>query len=148
MKKLKDFFYNKNDIFIVLIIVAIAAFIIYTRVDSIMTYPEKQASKIAQQEASKISEPVEETSSAAEDNEKKETASKEKDSDKPVEITITDEDTSASVAEKLADAKLISSATEFESYVANEEKTNALQNGTFEIPAGSSHEEILKIITQ
>ena len=138
MKKLKDFFYNKNDIFIVLIIVAVAAFIIYTRVDSIMTYPEKQAAKIAHQEAEKVSEPITEATTAAEPEAAAEAA----------EITITDEDTSTSVAEKLEAAKLISSATEFESYVANEGKTDALQNGTFEIPSGSTHEEILNIITQ
>ena len=39
MKKLKDFFYNKNDIIIVLIILAIAALIIYTRIGAIMDYP-------------------------------------------------------------------------------------------------------------
>ena len=47
MKKLKDFFYDKNDIFVVLIIVAIAAFVIYTSINSIMCYPEQYASEMA-----------------------------------------------------------------------------------------------------
>ena len=47
MKKLKDFFYDKNDIFVVLIIVAIAAFVIYTSINSIMSYPEQYASEMA-----------------------------------------------------------------------------------------------------
>ena len=47
MKKLKDFFYDKNDILVVLIIVAIAAFVIYTSINSIMSYPEQYASEMA-----------------------------------------------------------------------------------------------------
>ena len=47
MKKLKDFFYNKNDIIIVLIILAIAALIIYTRIGAIMDYPAKLAKQAA-----------------------------------------------------------------------------------------------------
>ena len=40
MNKLKDFFYNKNDILIALIILAVAAFVILWRVDAILSYPE------------------------------------------------------------------------------------------------------------
>lgn len=41
MNKIKDFFYDKNDILIAMIIVALAAVIILWRTDSIMQYPEK-----------------------------------------------------------------------------------------------------------
>lgn len=47
MKKLKDFFYNKNDILVVLIILAAAAFIIYTRIGVILDYPEKLSKEAA-----------------------------------------------------------------------------------------------------
>ena len=40
MNKLKDIFYDKNDILVALIILAIAAVIIFWRVDVIMAYPE------------------------------------------------------------------------------------------------------------
>ena len=36
MNKIKDFFYNKNDIIIVLIILIAAGLIIYTRISAIM----------------------------------------------------------------------------------------------------------------
>lgn len=39
MKSIKDFIYDKNDIFIALIIVCIAAFVIVGRIDAIMAYP-------------------------------------------------------------------------------------------------------------
>ncbi len=142
MKKLKDFFYNKNDIFIVIIIVAIAGFIIYTRVGSIMTYPETQSEKIA------VSQPSSTASVQTEETKEPTQTDDSSDKNEPVSITIEDSDTSTSVCEKLESAGLISSASEFESYIADEEKTSSLQNGTFEIPKGSSHEEILKIITQ
>ena len=56
MKKLKDFFYDKNDILVVLIIVAIAAFVIYTSINSIMSYPEQYASEMAATQQTKIEE--------------------------------------------------------------------------------------------
>lgn len=40
MSRIKDFFYNKNDLIVVLIILALAAGIIWLRVGNIMAYPE------------------------------------------------------------------------------------------------------------
>jgi hypothetical protein len=42
MEKLKDFFYNKNDVIIALLILACAAAIIYFRIRAIMAYPQQQ----------------------------------------------------------------------------------------------------------
>lgn len=42
MEKIKDFFYNKNDVIIALLILAAAAAIIYFRIRAIMSYPEQQ----------------------------------------------------------------------------------------------------------
>lgn len=40
MNKIKDFFYNKNDIVVALLILAIAIAIIYFRIIAIMEYPK------------------------------------------------------------------------------------------------------------
>ena len=48
MKRLKDFFYNFNDIVIVLCILAIAAFLILWRVDIIMRYPKTVTAQTVQ----------------------------------------------------------------------------------------------------
>lgn len=40
MEKLKDFLYNKNDIIVALLILAIAATVIVFRIDAIMEYPK------------------------------------------------------------------------------------------------------------
>lgn len=39
MDKLRDFFYNKNDIVVALLILIIAAALIYFRINAIMDYP-------------------------------------------------------------------------------------------------------------
>lgn len=151
MKKIKDFFYNKNDLIIVLLIVALAAFIIYTRVDAIMTYPEEMADKTDVQ-----TEQQDKTESGTEDPSEPEDSGSDSNNDKKsdpagakdISIEITGDDTAVTVAEKLEDAGIISSATKFEGYMANEGKEDSLKTGTFTIPEGSSNEEILDIITK
>ncbi len=143
MRKIKDFFYDKNDILIVLIIVAAAAFIIYTRIDAIMEYPEKAAQAVQEAEISSVEQ---ESSVPEEDPDKKTDKNDELGSNTTISITITDSDTSVSVSERLAEAGLVSSAEEFETFIANNDKSGSLQTGTFEIPSGSSDEEILNII--
>lgn len=132
MKKLKDFFYNKNDIIIVLLIVAAAAFIIYTRIDAIMGYPEQYAREVAAtetRETATIAETSDESSSGE------------------TTVTIEDSDTSSSVADKLYEAGLVDSADEFETFISESGASDSIQTGTFQIPADSTNEEILDIIT-
>lgn len=140
MNKIKDFFYNKNDIIIVLIILIAAAFIIYTRIDAIMAYPEQLAEKAAQQETEAKEESTSDSSQSSD-------ASSASGTSTPVSITITDSDTSATVAAKLYEAGLITSDTEFTEYVSSQGKESSLKSGTFQINMGSSNEDILNIIT-
>ena len=41
MEKIKDFIYDKNDILVALLVLALAALLIFWRMDVIMEYPEK-----------------------------------------------------------------------------------------------------------
>lgn len=50
MEKMKNFFYDKNDLLIALIVVAAALFIITNRVEAIMAYPEYLAQVQAEQD--------------------------------------------------------------------------------------------------
>ena len=45
MNRIKDFFYNKNDLIIALLILVLAAGLIYYHVMEIMDYPAKLASQ-------------------------------------------------------------------------------------------------------
>ena len=127
MNKIKDFFYNKNDIIIVLII----------RISAIMDYPET----LAQQNAK-----AQQTTQASESKETTAAASSESSAAETVEITISDSDDSVAVATKLYQAGLVSSDTEFQSYISNMGKESSLKSGTFQIPKGSTDEQILNII--
>ena len=128
MKKLKDFFYNKNDILVVLIILAAAAFIIYTRIGVILDYPEKLAKEAAATET---------TQAVAESTESS-----------VVSVTIEDSDTSDTVSRKLYDKALVASASDFKAYIDEQSETVTCKTGTFQIPKDSSDEEILDIITE
>ena len=129
MNKIKDFFYNKNDIIIVLIILIAAGLIIYTRISAIMDYPET----LAQQNAK-----AQQTTQASESKETTAAASSESSAAETVEITISDSDDSVAVATKLYQAGLVSSDTEFQSYISNMGKESSLKSGTFQIPKGLS----------
>ena len=83
-EKIKRLFYNKNDIIIVLIILAIAALIIYTRIGAIMDYPAKLAKQAAATAKTTTTEPA--------------TTEREK-----ISVTIEDSDTASTVAQKIYD---------------------------------------------
>ena len=50
MYTMRDFFYKKNDIIIVLIILVLAGFLIYNRINVILDYP----AKLAEQQQAKV----------------------------------------------------------------------------------------------
>lgn len=139
MNKIKDFFYNKNDIIIVLIILIAAGLIIYTRINAIMDYPEVLAQKNAK--AQQTTQAAETKEQAAASSESSAATSAE-----TVEITLSDSDDSIAAATKCYEAGLVSSDTEFQSYISEMGKEDALKSGTFQIPKGSSDAQILAII--
>ncbi len=49
MEEFKDFLYNKNDIIIALLILIIAAGVIYFRVKAIMAYPTQASSQVLEE---------------------------------------------------------------------------------------------------
>lgn len=140
MNKLKDFFYNKNDIIIVLIVLIVAALIIYTRIGAIMDYPEKSAEKAATTQTTQTT--VEESTSVASSK-----AAGSSSASKNISVVIEDSDTASSVAEKLYKSGLIDSASKFNDYIDEQNKTGSIITGTFQIPSNSTYEEILNIIT-
>ena len=177
MNKLKDMFYNHNDIVIACVIVLIAALVIVTRVDVLMGYPSMAAQQaIADAEANLPADPI--PSVGDEEDPDGELSGGEGDTPEPpvvdeppvtepepqpepqpepepegptpgtpVTVTIPSGSTGADVAQALLDAGLISSKDEFYKAVVEAEADTKLQAGTFDIPAGSSLDEIVKILT-
>ena len=89
MKRLKDFFYNFNDIVIVLGILAIAAFLILWRVDIIMRYPKTVAAQTVQT-SQKTEDSKSKDTSKDKKNEKSEKDKKDNDKNNSEKSTIDD----------------------------------------------------------
>ena len=85
MKRLKDFFYNFNDIVIVLGILAIAAFLILWRVDIIMRYPKTVAAQTVQ-----TSQKTEESKDKDKKNEKSDKDKKDNNKNNSEKSTVDD----------------------------------------------------------
>ncbi|NLY71864.1 MAG: endolytic transglycosylase MltG [Clostridiales bacterium] len=167
MNKLKDIIYDKNDIFVALIIVIIAGLIIHNRIEVIMAYPSElvaeasssQGKVVSEQEWQPvIEEPSEEEETSDEEepvNEEEETPESEeqvKPSDEPqvTEVTVKIEygATGNQIAQILIDKGLISSFSEFYTAVEAANADTKLQAGTFKIPSNATPEEIISIITR
>ena len=63
------------------------------------------------------------------------------------QITIVSGDSSYRVAQKLADAGIVSSASSYDLFLCNNGYDRYIRTGNFTIPAGSSDLEIAKMIT-
>lgn len=61
MNRLKDFFYNKNDIIIVLVILVFAGLLIWNRIGAIVDYPAKLAEQSAKTETTQTVETTTQT---------------------------------------------------------------------------------------
>lgn len=64
-----------------------------------------------------------------------------------VTITIVSGDSSYSVAKKLVNAGLVLDASDYDSYLCNYGYDRYIRTGTYQIPGGSSNEQIAKMIT-
>lgn len=89
MKRLKDFFYNFNDIVIVLGILAIAAFLILWRVDIIMRYPKTVAAQTVHT-SQKTEDSKSKDTSKDKKNEKSEKDKKDNDKNNSEKSTVDD----------------------------------------------------------
>ena len=165
MNKIKDILYDKNDILVALLIVAIAALVIYTRIEVIMDYPQIQA---AAAESSSQAETKDKTSAqkneqnAAGENESDKTVASEKQvngtdsksaeqTNAPsgiVSINIPAGSTLDSIAQQLLDNGLISDKTAFINHMVGLGLDTKVKCGTFQIPGGSSTDEIAAILTK
>ena len=189
---MRDFFYNKGDVLIAILIILIAAFVIYLRVGVIMDYsstgekggsllpmppsieevidsvtgsggagetaqesedpaagettpnptevtppaqteePVTPAEVPAEMPAETTPEPQAENPAAAQGQEK--------------EITVNAGDAASTIADKLLSAGAITDKQAFLSEVMSQGADSKLKMGTFKIPAGATHAEIIKIL--
>ena len=170
MNKLKDIIYDKNDLLIALIILLCAAFIIYQRIDVIMGYPstlEATAQTNTTESAVQYSGNNESSKDTSEDSSKTDSQNTDKDSadtsdtntpasssdtgktnGEAVTVSIKYGDTGSDIAALLVDSGLLDSKQEFYDAVSKAGADTRLKAGNFNVPMGSTPDEIIAIITK
>jgi len=163
MNKLKDILYNKNDLLVVFVILAIAALIISNRVDAIMAYPQT----VLAQEKENTDEPILSSDLTGSDDENKEANLDENNaadvssnkSDKTTDQTSADSSavnysvyiesgsTGSKIAQTLVDCDLIKDKDTFFEAVSAANAESKLKAGNFIVPKGSTPAEIVQILT-
>lgn len=160
---IKDIIYDKNDLLIALIILALACFIINDRISIIMNYPEILAAQIQEKApSSKIenktglpqkdpeNEPEkEEPSEGLETNAEAEKSGENTDNsdEEMVSIHIEYGATGSKIAQILIDSGLLQTKEEFFDAVNESGADTKLQAGSFKIPVDATPNEIISIIT-
>ena len=156
MKKFQDFFYDKNDILIALLILCFAALIIMWRIDVIMDYPQtlaKETDTLQTTEQSAVETPQD---TDKEDAPAEENTASDAESDQvwmageltqDVSISIAGGSASAAV-DGLVTAGLFESYDEFASVCkAAGRNPEGIKAGTFTFEKGSTQTDIAKEVT-
>jgi cell division protein YceG involved in septum cleavage len=161
MEKIKNFVYDKSDILVTLVIIAIAAAIIWFGINNIMKpYEiEAQAQPTTTEEdtatpsaATPVTTPPATTATGvvtptgqgiAANNNKGEPVSA-----KAAKIIIQSGETSDQIWDKLVAAGAIKNKNTFISTLEKLNIVNKVQLGTFQIPAGATVEDVCRIITK
>ena len=179
MNKIKDLFYNLNDVFVALAIIAVAGFIILWRVGVIMDYPAYAASlkkaAVTQAEVSfadmdltpgevnenlnanpenfDAQQPAEQQPETPEQPQEQqpETEAPEQGGStvkQDTTFTIPAGSSCDKIGTLLEEKGLISSKSEFIKEVIAKKADTKIKSGDFKIPAGSTIDDIIAIITK
>jgi hypothetical protein len=172
---MRNFLYNKSDILIAVIIIAVAAVIIWTRVDAIMNTGDKDGgnTSVATEESEETDAPPAPDAPEGEQPVSDGAVSTEGETpvegeappegeapaqgetpeveapvdDEPVEFTIEAGSAASTVASDLESSGLVESAQAFLDELKAQDKETQLKAGTFEIAPGSSVADIVRKVT-
>ena len=173
---MRDFFYNKGDVLIAILIILVAATVIYFRVGIVMGNPDP-GERIRDffsslnlpgqsgEPAVTVTEDDEEQQPAQPDDTDTATQEDQTSADEPgaqapepedpapppsatadITITVNAGDAASTIADKLLAAGAISDKQAFLAEVEAQGAASKLKQGTFTIPAGSSISDIIKIL--
>lgn len=163
MKKIKDLLYDTSDIFVAILILCCAIFVIAMRVDALMTYPEKMASEASERGGyirSDLSDPGytgPEESDASVQPDNGDSAGQPSDGDsgdqpengEPVtySLYIAYAQPMNEIADNLVRLGFFESRQDVFDSLESHNASQKVQAGTFLIPAGSTKDEVISIIT-
>ncbi len=136
MKSFRDFFYDRNDIFVAAVILLLAGLLIFTKIDAIMDYPH--ADTDTGKRVKKIENP---------DHSKKNTSADPSDKKYPYGIYIASGESAENIGSNLVRLGLFSSTEDFINKLNEKGLASKIHAGTFEIPQDATEDEIIRIIT-
>ncbi|MDR2610889.1 MAG: hypothetical protein LBC58_05480 [Clostridiales Family XIII bacterium] len=158
---MRNFLYNKSDILVALVIVVVAIIIIWSRIDAIMgsdSAADKKPAKTTEQEGAADTG---EDASADDNTVQPPDANTEQPSDtetppadttqtpaagEVVKFSVKSGMSSGEIASALKDAGLVASVEEFNTAMHAQSAETKLRAGTFDIPAGSTPDQIVSIL--
>ncbi|MDO4482557.1 MAG: hypothetical protein Q4C14_07525 [Bacillota bacterium] len=138
MRAIRNFIYNFSDIFVALIIIALAAFLIWTRVEVIMDYPSSQSGTAG------VSTSVQADLQA--DNSDADSASAQNSDTEYKEVVIPEGSSTDVVAGLLKQAGLVVNIDDFTYQIKSMGLDGKVQPGVHQIPRGVSMEEVINIL--
>lgn len=152
MNKLRDIIYNISDILVTLIIIAAALLLISWRVSAIMDYGSGEDVSQNTQIESNVDDRQDGDGDGA-DNDADGTGGAANDGHNAsasgdISFTVSSNQTADSIGQALADAGLVTDKQTFITAVNAADAATRLKTGTFTIPAGSSPEQIVAILTK
>lgn len=173
MNKIKDIFYNKNDVLIALVIVLVAGYVIVDRIGVIMDYPSMLTAAAAEQNGEVVPENPDtdavEPDSETPDPDEPGTDDPGTDGDNSaVDPPATDPDpeqttgeptvqqvsihieygtNGSQIAQLLVDAGLLENTSAFYTALSAAGADTKLQAGSFKIPSNATPAQIIQIIT-
>ena len=167
MKKIRDFIYNYNDVFVALIIVALAALIILWRAGVIMDYNEYESARTAPDPTTSEAsidgldltpEEIENFNTNPEDansenlpdapSEPEQTTPEPQKPSGEVNFEVPSGSSADRIGDLLVQAGLIDSKQDFLKELTAQKADTKLKAGTFKIEAGSDIATIIKILTK
>lgn len=150
MNKLRDIIYNISDILVTLIIIAAALLLISWRVSAIMDYGSQEDISSDTQIENNADDGQSDSGSADGDISDDDSSNGEQNEPATgdVSFTVSSNQSADSIGQALTDAGLVSDKQTFISAVNAADAATRLKTGTFTIPAGSTPEQIVAILTK
>jgi len=165
MNRIKNFLYDTNDIIVVVLILVCAAFVIATRVDAILLYPERviAAGDGVSGQVRSLPEtipepelPVSDTIVEDDESEDGELTDDEQTVDEQAEnpdeplnysLYISYGQSMNEIADNVVKLGFFESRQEFLQFIDQKNASQKVQSGEFIIPAHSTKDEVIRIIT-
>lgn len=153
MRAIRNFIYNFSDIFVAIIIIALAAFLIWTRIEIIMDYPSSHSDKaVAQVTAAADTEAADKNESTSQETPVSQAETTPSESEAPaveyIEVTIPSGSSTEVVAGILKQSNIITNTNDFTWQVKQMGVDGQILAGTHKIPKGSSMSDMIKVLCQ